>query len=102
MKCVVVRIVVVVAVLLAQRGVGSWLVGIDPLAELLTGTHRLGVGAAVLVLVPLRFAAWFVVLPWAVAGTLADLTLWQRSRARTTDTHDDRDGGAARPRAGVA
>jgi hypothetical protein len=82
-KWAVVRIVVVVAVFGAQQGVGAWLVGIDPLAELLSG-HRLAVVAAVLLLVPLRFAAWFVVVPWAVGSTVADLALRRPHRGSVT------------------
>jgi hypothetical protein len=68
---------VCLAVLLLQGWLGGWLAGLDVLDELVSGS-RLLVGAALVLLVPLRVLAWFVVPAWLVSGTCCDLwALWR-------------------------
>ncbi len=72
---------VAAGIVLIHHAVGSWLVGLDPIAELIAG-QRVPVAAAIALLVPLRALCWFVLVPWIVGGSVAD---WLARAPRTEE-----------------
>lgn len=71
------RLALATPIVLLHRALGSWLLGLDPIHELISG-QRWPVAAALVALALSRALCWLVLPPWILGGTLAD---WLSTRS---------------------
>ncbi|HHO50652.1 MAG TPA: hypothetical protein ENK18_07195 [Deltaproteobacteria bacterium] len=67
----ILRLSLAAPIVLLHRSLGSWLLGLDPIHELISG-QRWPVAVALVGLAGLRLLCWFALVPWIVGGSLAD------------------------------
>ena len=91
---VVFHLSAVAAICIAHQIVGCGLARIDPIAELAAG-HRVCTVVAIAAFVPLRFAAWFLALPYLFAFGLPAIGAFVR--AWIDDRAGDRRAGGGVP-----